>query len=169
MLQITIFCHNKLKVFTPCGCSSITFTWCCHSHTKRVQNQFCVATLLQPQWYSVNYSIWHKKIAAAAALCEQPSSKCVVFLLTAYEVWKKVMFLHLSVIMFTGAALLARQTMPGKQTPPRKIEPLKEGRPSPGRQTPQEGRHPPAGRQRAPSPKWLLPRSVRTRLECILV
>ena len=66
-------------------------------------------------------------------------------LLPANEVWSKVMFLHLSVILFTGGCL--SQHAVGGCTPPWADNPTRQtpadppGRHSP-RQTPPSGRHP---------------------------
>ena len=64
----------------------------------------------------------------------------------------------------------ARQT-PARQTPlhPSSHSPPRLGRPSPGRHLPLAGRHhPQQTRQTSPPSRWLLQRTVRILLECIL-
>ena len=75
-----------------------------------------------------------------------------MLLLPANEVWGKVIFLHLSVILFTGGStwagtppgrytLLGRYTSPGRYTTLAGTPP-QAGSPPPGRFTPQAGTPP---------------------------
>ena len=79
------------------------------------------------------------------ATCYRPQHSC-----------GKVMFLHVSVILFTGVCVCGRQIHPGRQTPPWQVDTLVGRYPM--------GRHPP------PPPRGTtLLRAVRILLECILV
>ena len=73
------------------------------------------------------------------------------FLLPANEVWGYVMFLHLSVILFTGGVCIPACN--GPDTPLGQATPL--------------GRHPPPGRHHPPPPRRPLQWTVRILLEYI--
>ena len=77
-----------------------------------------------------------------------------IFLPPANEVWGKVIFLHLSVILFTGGGGVSGQVPPGRYTHPPAGTPL----PPPGRYTPSNA-------------CWdtVNKRAIRILLECILV
>ena len=92
------------------------------------------------------------------------------------------MFLHLSVILFTGGVSTSVHagihTPPGQATPPGSTHTPQEAYPLPRKHTPPEStpqKHPPGKHtpQEAhppePHPRWSLQRMVRILLECFLV
>ena len=80
------------------------------------------------------------------------------------EVVAKVIFLHLSVILFTGGACL-RQPPFRKQTPPGSRQPPQEQTPPPPRSDTPPSRPPPGSRLQHTVNEW----PVRILLECIPV
>ena len=83
------------------------------------------------------------------------------------EVVAKVIFLHLSVILFTGGVCLSAcwDTTPPEQTPPGSRHP-------PEQQPPPRSRHPPRSSSPPPGSRLqytVYERPVRILLECILV
>ena len=80
---------------------------------------------------------------------------------TTYVVGTNVIF------MFSRQTPPDRQTPPGLDTPMAGRHPPIAGRHPPGRQTPPGQADTPVGRH--PIPRWLLQRTIRILLECILV
>ena len=97
-------------------------------------------------------------------------------IITAHKVWAKVMFLHVSVILFTGGCTWAG-TPPGRYTPLGRYTPSGQVHPQPpGRYTPRQvhpcGQVPPRRYTCPPTNTcWdtVNKRAVRILLECILV
>ena len=79
------------------------------------------------------------------------SVKSTVTIITGRkEVVAKVMFLHVSVILFTGGGLQAGRTPPTGRNPPGRENPPRPGRPPRTRENPPPGRENPPGPGRPP-------------------
>ena len=81
--------------------------------------------------------------------CPSPLVKLSLFFTGRNEVVAKVMFLHVSVILYTGG-VSGEPPQDQADTPPGRENPPRPGRTPPGRETPPAGRTPLAGRTLPP-------------------